>query len=114
MSTVKTERFYDSQAFLTLGIGLAGGAVAGALIGKAFDKNVLAFTIGGSATVVASMFVLLEYNRAKTNKNIEASAQTSFINQLQSDIQALYAGKGINYSTTDQNADIYVGDVTFR
>jgi hypothetical protein len=26
----------------------------------------------------------------------------------------LYAGKGVNYSTTDQNADIYVGDVTFR
>jgi hypothetical protein len=114
MSANKTEKFYDTQAFATLGIGLAGGAVAGAVLGKSLGKNVVGFTIGGAVVTVASMFVLLESNRAKSEKNKEVYAQTSFINQLQSDIQALYAGKGVNYSTTDQNADIYVGDVTFR
>lgn len=91
---------YSEKELLQLGgISLVGAGLS-ALIGKAFNKNVGLFAVGGLVTVGVSTYFYMEHNRKNYAAYLAKNPNATSI--------------PLNYSTTNQNADIYVGDVTFR
>ena len=102
MSTKKELTDSQQDNLIIAGVTV-GGALLGLVVGKAFNKNLIAFSAGGAVIFGGSLFAYAQHNKRKFS-----------ISKLNKEIKDLYASQGINYSTTDQNADIYVGDIEFR